>query len=544
LDIVQATLQDIVVRYGIAILEDPRRTRALLLDLCGGHRGEINVLDMALRSGVVADVQDASPAIPRAVLVARLAGRLQDTYLLPEDAARWAVAAVATTVASAHDAAADRVLVSDLRATISVRRGEDPEGFWRQIGATPGRVRIPGDVEVKVNARLTASDLEQFARDLRDASPLHYVDLSYSSVSPAAIRLLAGVGGLLGLDLSRTDIDVAGVAALGSCAELRDLSLWGCTRVSDASLSHLGEIDELRRLELGRCQRLSPAAPAKLGRLQSLEYLGLADTRIDDSGLWGLHSLSALRHLDVSGTRVTGSGLGGLTRLRRLELLNLHGTVALRPDHLGALRSLSRLTWLDLGRCGLITDAALATVRGLASLTHLGLEALALTDAGMLYVKDLVALNSLVLSWTQVGNVGLERLQPLVGLRHLGLSGTRVSDSGLASLRAFRDLQQLDLSNTLVTDEGLEHLCDHPSLTVLDLENTAISDAGLALLSGLAKLTTLFLSRTAVTDEGLLALCDSGHLTSIDISQCPAVTDVCVGELESRGVTVTREMAV
>ena len=40
-------LIEIVARYGLTVIDDPRRCKGLLLDLCGEHRREVNVLIMA-----------------------------------------------------------------------------------------------------------------------------------------------------------------------------------------------------------------------------------------------------------------------------------------------------------------------------------------------------------------------------------------------------------------------------------------------------------------------------------------------------------------
>ena len=42
-------LREIAAHYGPDVLNDPRRCRALLSDLCGAYKGEINLLTMALQ---------------------------------------------------------------------------------------------------------------------------------------------------------------------------------------------------------------------------------------------------------------------------------------------------------------------------------------------------------------------------------------------------------------------------------------------------------------------------------------------------------------
>ena len=86
-------LREIVDKYGQNVVNDPRRCKALLLDLCGQHRREIFVLNAAQEEHVANDLQDIKGGIPLPVLVAQLTRRLVDNRALAEDAARWAVEA-------------------------------------------------------------------------------------------------------------------------------------------------------------------------------------------------------------------------------------------------------------------------------------------------------------------------------------------------------------------------------------------------------------------------------------------------------------------
>jgi len=59
-----------------------------------------------------------------------------------------------------------------------------------------------------------------------------------------------------------------------------------------------------------------------VSRLVNLETLYLCYTRVTDSGVQKLKTLTRLRQLDLSRTMVTGSGLQELRNLTRLESLN------------------------------------------------------------------------------------------------------------------------------------------------------------------------------------------------------------------------------
>ncbi len=80
-----------MVAYDRSVVEDSRRCRALLLDLCGDRRREIRVLVLAVEERVAADLRDRSVQVPAAVLVPQLTRRLVDDCGLTDDVARWAV---------------------------------------------------------------------------------------------------------------------------------------------------------------------------------------------------------------------------------------------------------------------------------------------------------------------------------------------------------------------------------------------------------------------------------------------------------------------
>jgi WD40 repeat protein len=84
-------LCEIVDQYGHSLSDDPRRTEALLRDLCGEYKGEIFVLVSALREQVASDLLASQDSVPPEVLLAQLTKRLQDNLALTESAARWAV---------------------------------------------------------------------------------------------------------------------------------------------------------------------------------------------------------------------------------------------------------------------------------------------------------------------------------------------------------------------------------------------------------------------------------------------------------------------
>ena len=92
------TLKRLLKQYGQELIDDPRRTEALLRDHCGQHTREIFVLVNAQKQRVPNELVAAPAWMPRQATYSRLSRILQTKLALTEDAADWAVAAWAAAL--------------------------------------------------------------------------------------------------------------------------------------------------------------------------------------------------------------------------------------------------------------------------------------------------------------------------------------------------------------------------------------------------------------------------------------------------------------
>ena len=92
------TLKRLLKQYGQELIDDPRRTEALLRDHCGQHTREIFVLVNAQKQRVPSDLLSAPAWMPRQATYSRLSKTLQTKLALTEDAANWAVASWAAAL--------------------------------------------------------------------------------------------------------------------------------------------------------------------------------------------------------------------------------------------------------------------------------------------------------------------------------------------------------------------------------------------------------------------------------------------------------------
>lgn len=91
-------LAQALLRFGLGVLEDPRRCEALLRDLCPECRLEVNLLIAALREGIPQEWLVLSARQPVDLLTSTLSTRLVNHYAMTREAADWTVATWASVL--------------------------------------------------------------------------------------------------------------------------------------------------------------------------------------------------------------------------------------------------------------------------------------------------------------------------------------------------------------------------------------------------------------------------------------------------------------
>ncbi len=273
------------------------------------------------------------------------------------------------------------------------------------------------------------------------------------------------------------------------------------------------------------------------------------DGCLDLSGLPNLSDSDLKTILDkASGTRITSinlsscskitdAGLAHLSNLTSLSLLDLGYCRNITDAGLAHLSKLTLLSLLDLRGCTNITDAGLAHLSKLTLLSLLDLGWCSnITDAGLAHLVTLTSLSSLNLYWcNNITDAGLAHLSKLTSLNSLMLAGCEnITDAGLAHLSKLTSLRSLNLSVcTNITDAGLAHLVTLSSLSSLYLGRCdKITDAGLAHLVTLTSLSLLLLNNCRkITDAGLAHLSKLKPLSSLHLMNCRKITDAGLAHL-------------
>jgi hypothetical protein len=145
----------------------------------------------------------------------------------------------------------------------------------------------------------------------------------------------------------------------------------------------------------------------------------------------------------------------------------------------------------------------------------------------MLLLSRFRQLEDVSFAYSPVSNASLAMLNGLSSLTRLNLRNIKVSRRELALLIKSNRLKSLDLARTDITDAELGELNAATSLEELWLDHTAITDAGLSHLRGLIRLSHLSLVGTAISDAGLVQLKNLSSLDSLEVLET-RVTDAGV----------------
>jgi ABC-type transporter Mla MlaB component len=488
-------LREIVDTYGQSVVNDPRRCKALLLDLCGQHRREILVLSAAQEERVANDLRDIKGGIPLPVLVAQLTRRLVDNRALAEEAARWAVEAWAYALhltdddppptvdspseldkppplpvtppplpdmpshpvedqgyrptsrsAAASTSRAQQTFASARTIEVYGRSRRGANAKWQKLGSTPGSVALPPNYVLGL--RFFHYQLQELGTWIKEI--LHPDDV-------------------VSLDLNGP-IDDTGMAALRAFPNLTYLEVDTAERVTNAGLAFLVGLQKLTTLHFPWATGVTDEGMAYLRALPELAGLLLHWAGISDAALRYLEALTKLSVLELRECKhITGSGLLHLRAAPHLTTLDLAGASQFNDTGAQAIGLCVGLNKLDLSRCPQITRQGIVHLRNLINLTYLDLSKNPqVDDRGVVALCELQRLSTLNLAGTAITNIGLSHIGDIPGLLYLDLSQCeRINDRGLSHLRRLKKLAYLNVSGCKqLTPRGIARLA-RPNLFIM-----------------------------------------------------------------------------
>ncbi|HEY5311497.1 MAG TPA: SUMF1/EgtB/PvdO family nonheme iron enzyme, partial [Pirellulales bacterium] len=171
-----------------------------------------------------------------------------------------------------------------------------------------------------------------------------------------------------------------------------------------------------------------------------------------------------------------------------------------------------------------ISDQDLTRLKGLRSVTHVGLDGTKLTDAGVIHLASLEDLTDLAMCGTRITDTAVDRLRTLPKLRALWIRDTQITNAGIARLATFPSLKILDIRGckNIAADEVPQRL---QSLHLEQFHASYMSDAGLFRLKAIPTLKYLSVSDSSCTDAGLAHLVGLADLIGLDLTNDKQITD-------------------
>ena len=309
-----------------------------------------------------------SPPPPPAVSAVGLRGRLLRVLLAP-----WAVAAVVSFAAPAHEAAAhtgagaqptDPVHIPDANLRAKVEAALNKASGAAITHAEMAGLRTCTFANPTGCLHLESGQFNVAGRvhdltGLEHATGLTRVVIRYHPISD--LTPLSGLTSLTGLFIQ--DGDVRDLTPLAGLTNLQILRLDASYRISD--LTPLSGLTSLRLLGL-TVNRISDLTP--LAGLTGLTRLYVNDNRISD--LTPLSGLTSLEWLTLDVNRITNlEPLRGMTSLTRLTLQENHGLRDISP-----LSSLTGIFYFDLDATGIEDLEPLVNNSGLGSGDYVSLD--------------------------------------------------------------------------------------------------------------------------------------------------------------------------
>lgn len=429
------------------------------------------VIDPTLPAAALSELKHLSPQLSDALLSHLIATKKLDIHALKRIVARCPVTEV---IMDSYRLATDSVL--QILGTTTIRK-----------------------LSLRGCGYLTDDGIRALAPLARH---LTYLDLSNVKVTDKACPTIAGLKGLLHLDLSSTKVTISGLRGiarrLGEEPVLETLILNGCSGVTGPTI-----FEDLKRWFSGpETWRVHSLTSSVYAALKSLEQLSLASlpltTPLTVPTGTQADVFPNLRILDVSRTKIADVDVQrivcGFAKLTQLELKGCGGVTA------KGLLEIARCGWHHGFSCG-FAFANQTPVKALKNLSTLSFPSRELPFDTILpaLASNRLPLISLDLEGAaDLSDTGLAALPGFSSsLRSLSLAGLRtISLRALVTALSGLDLEKLDLDRVAClsspflnadTDEELDFarsIMRYSHLEEISLAQTGVSDRTLELWNG------------------------------------------------------------
>jgi hypothetical protein len=170
---------------------------------------------------------------------------------------------------------------------------------------------------------------------------LKKLDIGYCKVTDRLIKELTCLKMLTHLDVTcSTKLTNEGFEQLATFSNLKGLTLFGCSDLSDSDLAKIAELKNLVFLDLGLCTQITDKGLEILKGVKSLKSLKLYGcVNINDKGLKYISSLYNLSDLDLSFLEnISDDGISYLRALNKLSTLAVTYCEQVSPSSVQSLK--------------------------------------------------------------------------------------------------------------------------------------------------------------------------------------------------------------
>lgn len=378
---------------------------------------------------------------------------------------------------------------------------------WHYFSPARGEVIVPEGQEIKYEVAATAfKDLSFLSSLGPDAIEWLAAERS-SAVDVPALRTIAQLRGLRGLDLVQCEIADASLGELGRLPRLEAVHLsypdeprqpTGPSRERHRppqspplvrGIEWLASLPELKDLQIDGWQLRESTIDA-LPRCRNLESLSFNIPQLKEEHVRSLARLSRLRSLRIyaESQDTVGPSFAAFRTSKSLESLTLSG-MRLDAARLRGLSEISSLRKLDFSVANFADDAVPA-LKSLKQIEELRFPVQMPHGIRSQLVEVLVKLPNIRV-WPTVGvdEKALDRIAGAVWIESLGLTYSQhrepPSEKQFSSLRRLTNLRNLTIDQLPFGDQDLKELAQLKSLTSLMLRNTEVTGEGFHFLKDL-----------------------------------------------------------
>ncbi|MEZ6090399.1 MAG: hypothetical protein R3C05_20730 [Pirellulaceae bacterium] len=194
-----------------------------------------------------------------------------------------------------------------------------------------------------------------------------------NSVDDSGLTHIENLKGLVALGLQYCRVGPEGIQHLTGLDEMKELDLYGASKVNDEVWPLLADLPKLTKLRV-RETRIRGEDAASLAKLQQLRDLDLSESPVQDAIMEHVAQLPKLEELSLWNTEVSAEGLAKLEGKLSLKQLSLEGLGdTIDDDALDIIATMTNLESLDLAGTG-VTDEGMSKLHGLKKLKSLNLK--------------------------------------------------------------------------------------------------------------------------------------------------------------------------